>query len=305
MDLKDFQLLVALHQDARQSLLSLGRRVSLSAPAVRERLGRLQRDHILLGYGLWVDPGVFDRRETLVFYTRERTREEVMRILKGPDVAYIGWKLDGGLTVALWSNNVNRAMTKLSLFIGEKSSGHAVTGAGDIPPLSILDFMIVDGLVDDPKIPFKELVEATGLSPKTVRKHLDLLVRSEAVVISPRLGAGSSSGELVYNLAVAGRVPMSEIREIMDDPLLVHETRSPPMKYLLCRSRDLGEVNSKIRALNRMSGVESAVVSLNRELVFANEFIHSLVRERIKRLENIRMSRTIQMSKKSGSLDLV
>ena len=65
------------------------------------------------------------------------------------------------------------------------------------------------------------------------------------------------------------------------------------MKYLLCRSRDLGEVNSKIRALNRLPGVESAVVSLNRELVFANEFIHSLVRERIKRLEKIRMSQTV------------
>jgi len=293
VDLKDFQLLVALHQDARQSLLCLGRRVSLSAPAVRERLGRLQRDHVLLGYGLWVDPVVFDRQETLVFFKRERTREEMMRVLNGPDVAYVGWKLDGGLTVALWSSDVNRTMTRLSLFVGETSSGHAVTGAGDISPLSILDFMIVDALVDDPKIPFKELVETTRLSPKTVRKHLESLTRSEAIVISPRLGVGSSPGELVYNLAVAGRVPMSMIRGVMEDVLLVHETRSPPMKYLLCRSRDLGEVNSKIRALNRLAGVESAVVSLNRELVFANQFIHSLVRERVTRLEETRMSRTV------------
>jgi len=293
VDLKDFQLLVALHQDARQSLLSLGRRVSLSAPAVLERLERLHRDRVLLGYGLWVDPVVFNRQETLVFFARERTREEVLGILKGPDVAYVGWKLDGGLTVALWSDNVNRSMTRLSLFIGERASGHALTGAGDIAPLSILDFMIVDALVDDPKMPFKELVVATGLSPKTVRKHLDSLVRSEAIVISPRLGAGSSPGELVYNLAVAGRVPMSEIRKIVEDVLLVHETRIPPMKYLLCRSRDLGEVNSKIRALNRLPGIESAAVSLNKELVFANEFIHSLVRERIKRLEKIRMSKTV------------
>jgi DNA-binding Lrp family transcriptional regulator len=293
VDLKDFQLLVALHQDARQSLLSLGRRVLLSAPAVRERLGRLNRDHVLLGYGLWVDPVVFERQEILVFFTRERTREEVLRILKGPDVAYIGWKLDGGLTVAVWSDNVSRSIARLNVFLAEKSSGHAVTGAGDFPRLSILDFIIVDALVDDPKIPFKELVEVTGLSPKTVRKHLDSLVRSEAIVISPRLGAGSSPGELVYNLAVAGRVPMSEIRKIVEDVLLVHETRIPPMKYLLCRSRDLGEVNSKIRALNRLPGIESAAVSLNRELVFANEFIHTLVRDRIKKLEETRISKTV------------
>jgi len=292
VDSKDFQLLVALHQNARQSLLSLGRRVSLSAPAVRERLRRLHNTGVLLGYGLWVDPIVFGRQEVLVFFERDRTREQVIRALKAPDVSYIGWKLDGGLTVGVWSDNIGRSTRELSLALGEKPSGHAVTGTGDLQPLSILDFMVVDALIDNPKIPFKELVESTGLSPKTVRKHLDSLSRSETIVIMPRLGAGSSPGELVYNLAVAGKASMSEIRKVLEDALLVHETRNPPMKYLLCRSIDLGDVNSKTRALNRLQGIESAAVTLNRELVFANEFIHSLVQERIEKLEKIRVSQT-------------
>ena len=293
MDSKDFQLLVGLHRNARQSLLLLGRGVSLSAPAVRERLRRLHNTGVLLGYGLWVDPVVFDRQEVLVFFKRERTREEVIRVLKAPDVSYIGWKLDGGLTVGVWSDNVSRSIRELSIALGEKPSGYAVTGAGDVSALSILDFMVVDALIDDPKTPFKELVGTTGLSPKTVRKHLDTLIRSETIVIMPRLGAGPNPGELVYNLAVAGKVSMSEIRRILDDALLVHETRNPPMKYLLCRSRDLGDVDSKTRALNRLQGVESAAVTLNRELVFANDFIHSLVRERIRTLENTRAAQTV------------
>ncbi|OLD12750.1 MAG: hypothetical protein AUI50_07360 [Crenarchaeota archaeon 13_1_40CM_2_52_14] len=246
-----------------------------------------------MGYGLWVDPVVFDRQEVLVFFKRERTREEVIRVLKAPDVSYIGWKLDGGLTVGVWSDNVSRSIRELSIALGEKPSGYAVTGAGDVSALSILDFMVVDALIDDPKTPFKELVGTTGLSPKTVRKHLDTLIRSETIVIMPRLGAGPNPGELVYNLAVAGKVSMSEIRRILDDALLVHETRNPPMKYLLCRSRDLGDVDSKTRALNRLQGVESAAVTLNRELVFANDFIHSLVRERIRTLENTRAAQTV------------
>jgi DNA-binding transcriptional ArsR family regulator len=253
----------------------------------------LRRDGILLGYGLWVDPIVFDRQEVLVFFKRERTREQMLKALKAPDVCYIGWKLDGGLTVGVWSHNVSRSVEELSVALGEKPFGHAVTGAGDLPPLTILDFIVVDGLIDDPKIPFKELVEATALSPKTVRKHLESLIKSEAIVIMPRLGAGSSSGELVYNLAVAGRVSMSEIRKILEDALLVHETRNPPMKYLLCRSTSLGDVNSRTRALNRLQGVQSAAVTLNRELVFANEFIHSLVRERIRTLERSRTAQTV------------
>ena len=293
MDSKDFQILVGLHQNARQSLLSLGRLVSLSAPAVRERLRRLHDTSVLLGYGLWIDPVVFDRQEVLVFFKRERTREQVIMALKAPDVSYIGWKLDGGLTVGVWSDNISRSIRELSVALEEKPSGHAVTGAGDLPPLSILDFIVIDALIDDPKIAFKELVEVTGLSPKTVRKHLGSLIRSETIVIMPRLGTGIGSGELVYNLAVAGKVPMSEIREILSDALLVHETRNPPMKYLLCRSTDLGDVNSKTRALNRWRGIESAAVTLNRELVFANEFIHSLVHQRIEKLEKIRVSQTV------------
>lgn len=293
MDSKDFQLLVALHQNARQSLLSLGRRVSLSAPAVRERLRRLHNAGVLLGYGLWVDPVVFERQEILVFFERERTREQTIKALKAPDVSYIGWKLDGGLTVGVWSDNTSRSLRELSIALGEKPSGHAVTGAGDLPPLSILDLMVIDALVDNPKIPFKELVEVSGLSPKTVRKHLDSLIRSETIVIMPRLGAGSSSGELVYNLAVSGKVSMSEIRRILDDALLVHETRNPAMKYLLCRSTDLGDVNSKTRALNHLQDVQSAAVTLNRELVFANEFIHRLVHERMEKLEKIRVPQAL------------
>jgi hypothetical protein len=64
------------------------------------------------------------------------------------------------------------------------------------------------------------------------------------------------------------------------------------MKYLLCRSRDLGDVNLKTRALNRIRGIDSAAVTLSREIVFANDFIHSLVQERIRTLENTRTAQT-------------
>ena len=42
IDSKDSQLLAALHQDARQSYRSLGWRAALTAPAVHERLKRIQ-----------------------------------------------------------------------------------------------------------------------------------------------------------------------------------------------------------------------------------------------------------------------
>jgi hypothetical protein len=56
-------------------------------------------------------------------------------------------------------------------------------------------------------------------------------------------------------------------------------TEMPSM--VLCQSRDLGEMTTRTMELRKLSGVNSATVSLNREVLFANKFIHSLVREKI------------------------
>jgi Lrp/AsnC family transcriptional regulator, leucine-responsive regulatory protein len=49
-------LLAELQGDARLSLAELGRRVGLSAPAVGERLGRLEAAGVVLGYRAELDP---------------------------------------------------------------------------------------------------------------------------------------------------------------------------------------------------------------------------------------------------------
>src|SRR5689334_19383130 len=50
------RLITALQEDARLSLAELGRRVGLSAPAVAERLTRLEQAGVIRGYRADVDP---------------------------------------------------------------------------------------------------------------------------------------------------------------------------------------------------------------------------------------------------------
>ena len=49
LDATNLRLLAELQADARLSLAELGRRVGLSSPAVAERVGRLERDGVILG----------------------------------------------------------------------------------------------------------------------------------------------------------------------------------------------------------------------------------------------------------------
>jgi DNA-binding Lrp family transcriptional regulator len=293
MDSKDFQLLAALHQDARQSYRALGRRASLTAPAVRERLKRLQDQGILKGYGLRIDPSIFGRDQLIVSFQGEWTRRDLAKVLTAPDVAFAAWRLDGGLMSAVWSSESGQSIRKLADALGAKPTAGAFTGRRhDLHPLSVLDLQIIDTLIDDPKIPLKRIIELTGLSPKTIRKRLEALFESSIISILPLLGPMTGSGEVVYYLAVIGEVEMREIHKLFDDAVLVNKTQKPPMKYLLCSESDLGSLTAKIRTLNKLPGVKSVTTTLNRELLFATEFMHSLAREQIRKLEQLRVDKT-------------
>ena len=154
--------------------------------------------------------------------------------------------------------------------------------------LSLIDLRIMDALVDDPLTPFEEVVGKTGLSPKTVRKHLQLLIKDETIFIMPHLGSLAEPGDLVYHLTVTGTVGRNELRRVLGEALVVSETSEPPHKYLLCRADDLAEVTVRTQAVRKLPGVDNVEVTLNRELLVGTDFVHSLIRGRIKELERRR-----------------
>jgi Lrp/AsnC family transcriptional regulator, leucine-responsive regulatory protein len=56
LDATNRLILAELQEDARLSIAELGRRVGLSSPAVADRLQRLERDGVIIGYRAHVDP---------------------------------------------------------------------------------------------------------------------------------------------------------------------------------------------------------------------------------------------------------
>ena len=56
MDEIDHRIVALLRENARRSYQDIGERVSLSAPAVKRRVDRLERDGVIRGYFANVDP---------------------------------------------------------------------------------------------------------------------------------------------------------------------------------------------------------------------------------------------------------
>ena len=69
------RLLVELQDDARLTLAELGRRVGLSAPAVAERLARLEEDGVITGYTAKIDPRALGYELSAVIRIRPAPRE--------------------------------------------------------------------------------------------------------------------------------------------------------------------------------------------------------------------------------------
>jgi DNA-binding Lrp family transcriptional regulator len=56
MDEIDHRIVALLRENARRSFQDIGERVSLSAPAIKRRVDRLERDGVIRGYSANVDP---------------------------------------------------------------------------------------------------------------------------------------------------------------------------------------------------------------------------------------------------------
>jgi DNA-binding Lrp family transcriptional regulator len=290
LDSKDFQLLVALFGDARQSYQSLGRRLSLSAPVVRNRLERLKMKGVLQGYMLTINPSVFGRVGVVIALPGDFKLKSAQAAVAAPDVSWVRLKLDGQMFVGLWTRDVDKSIDHLTKILGVGPSGRAFMPHMRHAPVSIIDLSIMDTLVDDPKVPFDELVKSSGLSPKTIRKHLNTLLETKTISIEPLLGALTDSGELVYPLVIAGIVSMDQVRRVMGDAAQIHYTLEPPIKHVLCRASSLPEVMSKTRVLENVQGVEFVTLSLDREMLVSTDLRHSLIREEIRKLEKDRMT---------------
>jgi Lrp/AsnC family leucine-responsive transcriptional regulator len=75
LDATNRRLLAELQSDARLSLAELGRRVGLSSPAVAERLQRLERDEVIVGYHAELNPRALGFALSAVIRVRPAPRQ--------------------------------------------------------------------------------------------------------------------------------------------------------------------------------------------------------------------------------------
>lgn len=80
MDDIDWMLIEALQRDARSSYRELGDLVGLSAPAVADRMRRLERTGVIVGYRAQIDPAALGLSLFAIIRVTARGRDTSQRI---------------------------------------------------------------------------------------------------------------------------------------------------------------------------------------------------------------------------------
>jgi Lrp/AsnC family transcriptional regulator, leucine-responsive regulatory protein len=75
LDLTDRQIIAELAKDGRISFAELGRRVSLSSPAVTERVRRLEQAGVITGYRAEIDPRALGYSLTAIVRVKPAVRQ--------------------------------------------------------------------------------------------------------------------------------------------------------------------------------------------------------------------------------------
>jgi Lrp/AsnC family leucine-responsive transcriptional regulator len=75
LDATDYRIIDELIADGRISLAELGRRVSLSSPAVAERVKRLEQGGVITGYRAEIDPRALGYQLTAIVRVKPAVRQ--------------------------------------------------------------------------------------------------------------------------------------------------------------------------------------------------------------------------------------
>jgi DNA-binding Lrp family transcriptional regulator len=98
VDDPDRQILALLVEDGRRTYDDIGRRVSLSAPAVKRRVDRLRREGALRGFTAVIDHAAFgDSTEALVelFFAPGTLLDQVGNVLRSHPEVVEAWSVTG------------------------------------------------------------------------------------------------------------------------------------------------------------------------------------------------------------------
>ncbi len=176
-------------------------------------MGRMRRERVFEGFYVLPSAALFNRHWKIANFVVQGPEPGVAELLDFDDVVMIWRGRPKTITVNLYARDEDGTVSpQLSALLGGPpfevlAPERHLSDSRPIGTVSPLDWRVLDGLLDGPSDPLTELAARTGLTPRTVKRRRESLVRRGLVRVLPGFNTSRESGLVLYSgQIVVGRV---------------------------------------------------------------------------------------------------
>ncbi len=283
MDVRDFRIYLELERNPFASWETVGRAVGISGTAVKTRIDRMRARGVISGVYVMPVAQVLGRHWVTFGIAAAPEGPDDAAILRADDVVWTWRDHRGLLVVNAFTREENAIPGGLIALFGKP----ALVPTQPEPPmtadparfvLSVLDWRILEVLIDRPRASISSLAREIGLSPRTVRKRRDDLYRRGLIRAFISLDASREPGVIVYGayVSVDRRESLRTVRAPGAARVWTHY--DPPAALLMGHVDTYSEAAEAEKQLNATPGAKGVMFSIPTGGSFATDRVREWIR---------------------------
>jgi DNA-binding Lrp family transcriptional regulator len=231
LDSRDLKILNLLAKNGRLSYRSIGHAIGMTTKSVKSRVDRMLAAKVIERFIAKVNPSVvgYNRTYALALRKNNLNQELLERINLVGDIQHQFEVMGGaiGFDIAVKEGTEDKIELLLSslkpALLGViRSQNREVS-----QKLSETDYTIIKQLIINPRMEIGDIAAATTISPKTVRRRLDKMVRNRVLEFSIQPNPDAMKGYIVFFLDVKVKdrshhqKVLQKIYEVLDDHFMI------------------------------------------------------------------------------------
>ncbi len=206
LDGTDLKILNLLARNGRLSYRSIGHTVGLTTKSVKSRVDRMLAAKVIEKFLAKVNLSVIGYKKTWAIALRknELNQEILDRINLVGDIQYQFEVMGGviGFDIAVKEGTEDKIELLLTS-LRPALLGVIQSQNRDVPHnLTQTDYTIMKQLIKNPRMEIRDISAATSISPKTVRRRLDKMIRNHVIEFSIQPNPDAMKGHIVFFLDV-------------------------------------------------------------------------------------------------------
>lgn len=285
LDGTDLKILNLLAKDGRLSYRSIGLTIGLTTKSVKSRVDRMLAAKVIERFLARVNPSVIGYKQiyTLALRKNKINQELLDRINLVGDIQYQFEVMGGviGFDIAIKEGTEDKVdlllnSLKPALLGLIRSRNREVT-----QNLTQTDHIIMKQLIKNPRMEIGDIAAATAISPKTVRRRLDKMIRNHILEFSIQPNPDAMKGYIVFflDVRVKDRNHHQKVLQRIYEELHEHFMLSSDMSNqedsigLLLGSEDAIGIESIRSRIECFDGVDQANAFLPIKLACPQEWI--------------------------------